>query len=370
MKKPLDKVTDAYLNEMGDTFGEKIRKRIHWICEHAKGEHVLDIGCSQGITSLILGREGKHVLGMDLLQESIDYANEMLAKEEEITKKYVQFVSANFMNYDFNDSKFDCIIMGEVLEHITDPERFVRKAERLLNENGKIIITVPFGINDYFDHKKTYYLLDLLKLKPDNMGIEKIKFLGKWVGLILTNTTDKGLEIEESLLQNLEAAFYTIERQYVTDMQTRGNTIKRLNNNLKEKESASKVTAEMEKKLADKDSQIESLKNEINALNKMLNEKPATEQPKNEKLETELNILKDAFGDSKKDVIKVRKEKITLQEKLLESYKKEQTLLNTQKKLLKSNTQLERKYNALSSSKLGKVTLSYWTWRKQKSGGK
>ena len=87
MKKPLDRITEAYYNEMGDSFARKVRERIHWVCENAKGEEILDIGCSQGITSILLGREGKKVLGIDLLEESIQYANKSLATEEKATKE-------------------------------------------------------------------------------------------------------------------------------------------------------------------------------------------------------------------------------------------------------------------------------------------
>ncbi|MBN3553976.1 methyltransferase domain-containing protein [Fictibacillus nanhaiensis] len=423
MKKPLDKVTDAYFNELGDSFGERIRNRIHWICEHAKGETILDIGCSQGITSIILGREGKRVLGMDLLQESIDYANNMLKDEEEITKKYVQFISANFMDYDFEE-KFDCIIMGEVLEHITDPQRFVKKASQLLSENGKIIITVPFGINDYFDHKKTYYLLDLFRLLDKGIEIEEINFLGKWVGLVLSNSLEQGISIDEGLLHKLEDAFYSMERQYVKDIASKNNSIKKLkekhsedtknfkakinqkdrliadyenqvselngkisslndqiiesglerknneklsNSLIEQKEQLISELTEKVSMLTEKDIQISKLKVEVSSLKKLENSTPTLQQD----TEKEVNTLRKLLEVAKLDVIKVRKEKVSIQEKLLNSYNKEQTLLNTYKKLLKNNKQLESRYKALRSSKLGKITVYYWQWRrKKKLGGK
>ena len=142
MEKPLDRITEAYYNGMGEEFGKKVRERIHWICSQAKGEKILDVGCSQGITSILLGREGKNVLGIDLNDEAIEFAKKSLENESEITKKYVKFKVANFMDYDFKDEKFDSIILAEILEHLTDPERFIEKASKLLSQDGRVIITV------------------------------------------------------------------------------------------------------------------------------------------------------------------------------------------------------------------------------------
>lgn len=302
MKKPLDKITEAYFGERGEAFSEKVRTRIHWVCENAKGEKILDVGCSQGITSILLGREGKQVLGVDLLAESIEYANEMLEKEEEITKQYVKFMAGNFMLMDFKEETYDCIILGEVLEHITDPVRFLNKAVSLLNTNGTIIITLPFGINDYFDHKKTYYVHGLFGFQEANIVMQDIRIFGKWIGAIYKKQGEeqKKIELNLELLEELEKAFYDIERN-LTDY--------------KKNNSAKKV------------SKAESSEN-----SKML-------------------------AEYKEMAIEAKKEKIKLQEELLHAYK-------DQEQLLKYYRQLERKYKALSNSKLGKLTLSIWNKRK------
>lgn len=54
-----------------------------------------------------------------------------------------------------------------------------------------------------------------------------------------------------------------------------------------------------------------------------------------------------------------------MQDELLESYKKEEKLLRSYQKLLNEHEKISKKYQALSHSKLGKATLSYWKWRKK-----
>ncbi|MBY0145144.1 methyltransferase domain-containing protein [Neobacillus niacini] len=267
MKKPLDRITEAYFGEMGEAFSEKVRGRIHWVCENAKGETILDVGCSQGITSIILGREGKKVMGIDLLQDSIDFATEMLAKEEEATRNSVEFRAVNFMQTDFGDQTFDSIIFGEVLEHITDPQRFINKALTLLNTNGSLIITLPFGINDYFDHKKTYYLMDLLKLKNENGVIQDIKFFGKWIGAVLKKNGDEStnVSINDELISKLEDAFYTVERDLLQQIKSRVQKIKTYEDKIKGLSAdITKVKDQSSEQLAAKNTELDLLKNQLN----------------------------------------------------------------------------------------------------------
>jgi SAM-dependent methyltransferase len=491
MKKPLDRITEAYFGELGETFADKVRNRIHWICENAVGENILDVGCSQGITSILLGREGKNVIGIDLLEESIQYANNLLSTEEEITKKYVQFKAANFIDFAQEKQTFDSIIFGEILEHITDPKRFIKMALNMLNPNGSLIITLPFGINDYFDHKKTYYLNDLLKFQDENIVIEEIKFFGKWIGAIVKRkeTSGNNLEINDTLLSRLEKAFYDIERTSITSSKNKDKKIKTLEDKVKiataEKE---KLTAKSIADLKGKDQEISTLKeelstkdvelvnrkveavkmnedlgikeleivrknNEIFSLNEELYKKENKILTLNEELnKTENKILilneevykKDQLLKEQSDKVAARtsvldhdfvdmkqnqelqdrirhleasykkvkqqleesrkmqkdvnakldskdkelkkskanekklnsllmevkkqatifkKEKIKVQEDLLESYTKEE-------KLLKAHRTLMKRYKALSESKLGKFTLLYWGKRRQVFGGK
>ncbi|UOK57815.1 hypothetical protein MGI18_26475 [Bacillus sp. OVS6] len=55
----IDRVNEAYYGALGTDFSKKTRERINWIVTHVLGSKVLDIGCSQGINAILLGREGK-----------------------------------------------------------------------------------------------------------------------------------------------------------------------------------------------------------------------------------------------------------------------------------------------------------------------
>ncbi len=153
-----DRINELYA---GMIFSPEIqrtaRKRIHWICRQVKGEKVLDIGCSQGIVCLLIGREGCDCIGVDYEKAAIDYARKELEKEEEVVRKRVQFQLAEASRLPFKECSFDTVILGEVLEHLAHPERVLKEAKRVLREGGKAVITVPVGLNPDSDHKRTYY---------------------------------------------------------------------------------------------------------------------------------------------------------------------------------------------------------------------
>ena len=241
--KNIDKITEAYNGNLGKDLMEASKRRIHWICSQAKGESILDVGCSQGIVSIILGREGKHTVGIDICQENIDYANKSLENEESIIKSYVEFKCIDFIGYinKFNE-QFDCIIMGEIIEHLTEPERFIALAYKHLMEMGLIIITVPFGINDYHDHKKTYYLTGLYQLIKHSFMVYDIVFFGNWIGMVGCKCAENGIILDDELFAKAETAFYNHEKYLQRQIHALSNELINRNSLLYETVKQKKTT--------------------------------------------------------------------------------------------------------------------------------
>ncbi|WP_035428523.1 MULTISPECIES: hypothetical protein [Bacillus] len=67
-----------------------------------------------------------------------------------------------------------------------------------------------------------------------------------------------------------------------------------------------------------------------------------------------------------KQISSLLNEVTALKKDLVDAYKKEEKLLQQQKKTDKQTKYLERRYQALSSSKLGRLTLFYWKFRKRR----
>ena len=97
---------------------------------------VLDIGCGGGLVSEGLSKIGATVTGIDFIKENIKVAK-MHAKKNNLRINY--FVK------DFEKekitSKYDVIIILEVLEHLNNWEEFIKKIKLSLNKNGTLIIS-------------------------------------------------------------------------------------------------------------------------------------------------------------------------------------------------------------------------------------
>jgi len=158
----------------GGEFAKQLRKRVHWMCRRVQGRRVLDIGCSQGIVSILLGREGFEVIGIDVDLQAIEDGRAALAKERPAVQSNVQFMAADILDPGLDLGQFDTIIMGELLEHLVNPERMIRRCKELLSDDGTLIVTVPFGQHPHPDHKHTFYVSSLIGLLEPDFHITEI----------------------------------------------------------------------------------------------------------------------------------------------------------------------------------------------------
>ncbi|MQA89839.1 MAG: methyltransferase domain-containing protein [Gemmatimonas sp.] len=161
-----DRIYEHYHGDPSSATTKRCRERIHWMCGQVEGERVLDIGCSQGIACMILGREGFDCVGVDLEQTSIEFAAKVRDEEEGVRGR-IDLSLASAGALPFADGSFDTVILGEILEHLTQPGRVLKEASRVLKAGGKAIVTVPYGLKPHPDHKRIFYASSLLEtLQP------------------------------------------------------------------------------------------------------------------------------------------------------------------------------------------------------------
>jgi len=211
-----DRVMEAYYGKLGDQFMRETQSRIHWICAQVKGRRILDVGCSQGIVPLLLAREGCQVTGVDTSPQAIEEAKDYLSAEPAHIQQNVTYINSDFLALDTLEVEPDTVVISEVLEHLVRPELFVEKAYDLLKQGGRLVITVPFGVNDFIDHKHTFYLMEPFRLLAEHLQIIEVKMLGKWLGIVAVKSeshkpgTIDSLTVER--VRELEKAFESIER--------------------------------------------------------------------------------------------------------------------------------------------------------------
>ena len=247
-----DRVAEAYFGRLGDRFMRETQQRIHWICGNAQGQRILDVGCSQGIASILLGREGKQVVGVDAAERSIEQAQGYLDQELARVRANVRFAHGDFMAQKFEPGEFDTIVIAEVLEHLLQPEAFIDEAARLLAPDGRLIVTVPFGLNNFVDHKRTYYLLDPYRLVSRHFEVVETAMLGKWLGLVGRRRAAKekipstGM-LDAELVQRLEASFLLLEQEIRDEA---GEVRTRLNDANKKYRGATEQIAALKQRIA------------------------------------------------------------------------------------------------------------------------
>jgi SAM-dependent methyltransferase len=182
-----DRITELYQGDIGVRSTQlRARERIHWMCERVRGDDVLDVGCSQGIATLLLAREGRRVTGVDVDEGALDFARAALEREDEVVRGRVEFVKADAGELPFDTDSRDTVILGEVLEHLVDPSRVLTETERVVRPGGTVVITVPYGVFRSDDHKEPIYITALVDAVPDGLTPVEFALIDRYLGVVLT----------------------------------------------------------------------------------------------------------------------------------------------------------------------------------------
>jgi SAM-dependent methyltransferase len=133
---------------------------------------ILDIGGGNGSQLAIpLADSGYQVTAIDPHQPSIEHGRRLAAA--------VKFHHGSIS--DLPPTKFECVIISEVLEHVDEPELLLRMALPYLAKSGILVITVPNGYGEFELDRRFYralhvdkmaaWLRSMLKRSQDAAGI-------------------------------------------------------------------------------------------------------------------------------------------------------------------------------------------------------
>jgi 2-polyprenyl-3-methyl-5-hydroxy-6-metoxy-1,4-benzoquinol methylase len=200
-----DRIAEVYEGTVGSReFQQVSRRRVHWMCAQVGGPDVLDVGCSQGIASILLAREGHRVIGVDREREAIRAARERLDQEEAQVRERVEFRVGEGRAVGFANGSFDAVLLGEVLEHQLDPGKLLDEARRVLRPGGRIVITTPYGIHPYPDHKEPLYLSALLERLTSKLSIAEIALVDRYAGIVAERSKERAPKVWRRALRVAE----------------------------------------------------------------------------------------------------------------------------------------------------------------------
>lgn len=100
--------------------------------------NILDVGCGTGYFEVILGRCGHKVTGIDLTQEMIDRANEMIGLYN-LDKGTVKAITGDAENLSFEDETFDVVISRNLTWTLPHPIDAYSQWMRVLKKGGVLI---------------------------------------------------------------------------------------------------------------------------------------------------------------------------------------------------------------------------------------
>jgi 2-polyprenyl-3-methyl-5-hydroxy-6-metoxy-1,4-benzoquinol methylase len=117
------------------------RKVLRALNKNGKGS-VLDVGCSHGAFSFELARRGHSVVGIDINRESVEVGQKI---QRCLDLKNLCFYHMDILSNQFPEKQFDVIMMFEALEHIKDDSKVICEFNRLLKDEGILMVSVPYA---------------------------------------------------------------------------------------------------------------------------------------------------------------------------------------------------------------------------------
>jgi len=100
------------------------------------GGNLIDIGCGNKPYKNLF-KHCKSYIGLEIESENKNSAD----------------FTYDGKNFPFEDETFDSAVCSEVLEHVFEPNQFLKEVNRVLKKNGLIILTLPFF---WDEHEQPY----------------------------------------------------------------------------------------------------------------------------------------------------------------------------------------------------------------------
>ena len=139
---------------------------------HDKKLDVLEIGCAEAGVLKAFTDKGHQCVGIELDPNRTEIAKAFMA--EEMAAGKIEFMSENIYDIDVEKdlkTKFDLIILKDVIEHIHDQAKFMSFLHKFLNPGGKIFFgfppwQMPFGGHQQVAKSKILSALPYYHLLP------------------------------------------------------------------------------------------------------------------------------------------------------------------------------------------------------------
>jgi len=119
-------------------------ERVQSILDEVRGRHILHVGCVGEVPRNKV--EEKHSMHLQLCrafpQAEIIGIDTNHAGLQEMKQKGLNVLFGDAENLEFG-ARFDIIVAGELIEHLSNPGRFLEGCRKSLKPNGQVILSTP-----------------------------------------------------------------------------------------------------------------------------------------------------------------------------------------------------------------------------------
>ena len=137
---------NAFVHARYTTIVNHVKGIIDRQSENTEGNiRILDMGCGDGVLLYLLSKKIRNpdieLYGVDLSDVAVKTAINKF--ERKGVKNKFFFKAEGVYNTSFDEGMFDIIISSDVIEHLNEPDTFLKEVKRLLKSNGFLVIGTP-----------------------------------------------------------------------------------------------------------------------------------------------------------------------------------------------------------------------------------
>ncbi len=134
-----------------------------------KSLSALDVGSSTGIIANFCSNYFGKVIGIDIDEAAIKFANDTHKKDN------LEFIKSDSMTMEFQESEFDVVICAQVYEHVPYAKKLMQEIYRVLKPGG----VCYFAAGNRLNINEAHYNLPFLSVMPRPLAHIYIKAAGK-----------------------------------------------------------------------------------------------------------------------------------------------------------------------------------------------
>ena len=112
-----------------------------------RGGRYLEIGPGHGVYFMTAMRDGafEHYSGVDISPTSVELTRSLLASGRFGRFVNYELACSNFLDRNLPKTQYEAVVMGEVLEHVEDPEIFMTRIRELSTPDAFIFVTTAIN---------------------------------------------------------------------------------------------------------------------------------------------------------------------------------------------------------------------------------